>query len=95
MGQANTIIHRAGSGTGYLAGAKALLHRGRVRDSLSALTRGLRKNRANMKSLGDIGSSTAVNIEAAEAEALRARLLIITGKWEAVRSFLAHSCLGS
>ncbi|CAE8731902.1 unnamed protein product, partial [Polarella glacialis] len=96
----------------------ALLHRGRLRDALGTLTKGLKRTRAaaqaaevsnqevsnselqmppSLTSPRTPSSSSRVALRRAEssatsaavleAEALRARLLVLTGRWEAARAF--------
>jgi len=82
------LAHRLGMGAGYLEIAKSLLHRGRIQDSLGTLAGGLRRGRGEQIARLGVGVRLA---EATEAEALRARLLLLTGRWDVVRAFLARA----
>ncbi|CAE8637103.1 unnamed protein product, partial [Polarella glacialis] len=112
------LQHQTPEGAGFLVDAKALLHRGRLRDALGTLTKGLKRTRAaaqaaevsnqevsnselqmppSLTSPRTPSSSSRVALRRAEssatsaavleAEALRARLLVLTGRWEAARAF--------
>lgn len=79
------LVHRASSDAGFLAEAKALLHRRNIQGALISLGRGLRRSRYRVGGSGFAVTAPAVE---AEAEALRARLLVLTGSWKGARVFI-------
>lgn len=91
------LRHRVARSTAFLAESKTLFHSGRVRDALWKLTRGLRAMVASSSSGVSIitshsNSSISSKVES-EARALRAKLLVLSGRWVAARSFYDQASL--